>query len=140
MVRGQRELTPPGLVRRDFLRGKRYLVGYFIGITGVATSAMILTAQRDPTSAASTRVVFGAYYWAGAVYACQATFFAWCNDAMRYEEHVFRAIVLAGMNMGNNAINAWWSIVFYGASMAPWFNVGYLYLPRRKLCWQERQG
>jgi len=110
----------------DFLRGKRYLVGYFIGITGVVTSAMILTAHRDPTSAASTRVVFGAYYWAGAVYACQATFFAWCNDAMRYEEHVFRAIVLAGMNMGNNAVNAWWSIVFYGASMAPWFIVGHL--------------
>ncbi|GKT92093.1 major facilitator superfamily transporter [Colletotrichum tofieldiae] len=102
----------------DFLGGKRYLVAYFIGITGVATSAMILVAAKDPTSAASTSVVFGAYYWAGAVYACQATFFAWCNDAMRYEEGVFRGVVLAGMNLGSNAINAWWSIIFYGASMA----------------------
>lgn len=108
----------------DFLNGKRYLVGYFIGITGVCTSAMILAAARDPTSPHSTATVFGAYYWAGAVYACQATFFAWCNDAMRHEENVFRAIVLAGMNMGNNAVNAWWSIIFYGASMAPWFNRG----------------
>lgn len=108
----------------DFLGGKRYLVAYFIGITGVATSAMILAAAQDPTSGASTSVVFGAYYWAGAVYACQATFFAWCNDAMRYEEGLFRGVVLAGMNLGSNVINSWWSIVFYGASMAPWFNRG----------------
>lgn len=27
------------------------------------------------------------------------------------------------MNVGSNAVNAWWSILFYGASMAPWFNV-----------------
>ncbi|KAG8408435.1 hypothetical protein J3458_019470 [Metarhizium acridum] len=51
-----------------------------------------------------------AYYWAGSVYACQATFFAWCNDAMRYEQAAFRSVVLAGMNLGNNAVNAWWSI------------------------------
>ncbi|RYO82225.1 hypothetical protein DL766_006358 [Monosporascus sp. MC13-8B] len=108
----------------DFLNGKRYLVGYFIGIVGVATSAMILAASNDPTNPQSTAIVFAAYYWAGAVYACQATFFAWANDALRYEEHMFRAIVLAGMNLGSNAVNAWWSIVFYGASMAPWFKRG----------------
>ncbi len=107
----------------DFLSGKRYLVGYFIGVTGVATAAMILAVSKDPTSPQSTAVVFGAYYWAGAVYACQATFFAWANDVLRYEEHMFRAIVLAGMNLGSNAFNAWWTIVFYGASMAPWFTV-----------------
>ncbi|KAH9903556.1 MFS general substrate transporter [Xylariomycetidae sp. FL2044] len=108
----------------DFLNGQRYLVGYFIGLTGVATSAMILAASKDPTNPQSTSVVFGAYYWAGTVYACQATFFAWCNDALRYDDHMFRAIVLAGMNLGSNAVNAWWSILFYGASMAPWFSVG----------------
>ncbi|KAJ3566207.1 hypothetical protein NPX13_g7224 [Xylaria arbuscula] len=37
---------------------------------------------------------------------------------------MFRAIVLAGMNLGSNVINAWWTIVFYGASMAPWFRRG----------------
>jgi ACS family pantothenate transporter-like MFS transporter len=107
----------------DFLGGKRYLVGYFIGVTGMATSGMILAA-RGMDEAKSTAVVFGAYYWAGAVYACQATFFAWANDAMRQREPVFRSVVLAGMNLGGNAVNAWWSIVFYGASMAPWFEVG----------------
>jgi ACS family pantothenate transporter-like MFS transporter len=110
----------------DFLGGKRYLVGYFIGITGIATAAMILGAEHhDPSSGpATTAVVFGAYYWAGSVYACQATFFAWANDALRYDDGAFRAVVLAGMNMGSNAVNAWWSILFYGASMAPWFTRG----------------
>lgn len=113
----------------DFLGGRRWIVGYFIAVTGIATSAMILTASKDPTNTMSTAVVFGAYYWAGSVYACQATFFAWCNDAMRYQDHMFRAVVLAGMNLGSNVFNAWWSIVFYGASMAPWFIVSYHPLP-----------
>jgi MFS transporter, ACS family, pantothenate transporter len=26
--------------------------------------------------------------------------------------------------MGSNAINAWWSIVFYGANYAPYFTIG----------------
>jgi ACS family pantothenate transporter-like MFS transporter len=44
---------------------------------------------------------------------------------MRHESAMFRGIVLAGMNTGSNTINAWWSIVFYGASMAPWFIVSF---------------
>ena len=114
----------------DFLKGKRYLVGYFICVVGIATSAMILAASKDPTNPKSTEVVFAAYYWAGSVYACQATFFAWANDALRYEDNMFRAIVLAGMNLGGNAVYAWWSIVFYGASMAPWFIVSTPIRPR----------
>ncbi|KAM7216810.1 Major facilitator superfamily domain containing protein [Rhypophila decipiens] len=119
----------------DLLGGKRYLVGYFIAITGVITSAMILSVSHGKVSGPGgdlfgpkeRAIVFGAYYWAGAVYACQATFFAWANDVMRdpkYYGPVFRSVVLAGMNMGSNAVNAWWSIVFYGASMAPWFTRG----------------
>ncbi|KZZ87468.1 pantothenate transporter [Moelleriella libera RCEF 2490] len=107
----------------DFLGGKRYLVGYFIAATSIAASIMILVSSRDPTNPHSTTVTMAAYYWAGSVYACQATFFAWCNDAMRHEQASFRSVVLAGMNLGNNAVNAWWSIVFYGVSMAPWFTV-----------------
>jgi ACS family pantothenate transporter-like MFS transporter len=102
----------------DFMGGKRYLVGYFIAITGIITSALILTNFE------STSVVFGAYYWAGAVYACQATFFAWCNDAMRYKDERLRSIVIASMNMGSNAVNAWWSILFYSANFAPRFTRG----------------
>ncbi|KAL4767757.1 major facilitator superfamily domain-containing protein [Aspergillus nidulans var. acristatus] len=102
----------------DFMGGKRYLVGYFIAITGVVTSVMILTCFD------STATVMGAYYWAGAVYACQATFFAWCNDAMRYKDERLRSVVIASMNMGSNAVNAWWSILFYSADMAPGFTKG----------------
>lgn len=102
----------------DFLGGKRYLVGYFIAVTGIVTSVLILTRFSD------TATVFGAYYWAGAVYACQATFFAWCNDAMRDQDGRLRSVVLASMNMGNNAVNAWWSILFYSADFAPKFTKG----------------
>ncbi|PVH93768.1 pantothenate transporter-like protein [Periconia macrospinosa] len=102
----------------DYLQGKRYLVGYWIGITGVITSALILAYPH------STSIHFGMYYWAGSVYACQATFFAWANDVLRYEEDALRAVVIASMNMGSNAINAWWSIVFYGANFAPYFTRG----------------
>jgi ACS family pantothenate transporter-like MFS transporter len=101
----------------DFFGGKRYLVGYWIAITGAATSVMILA----PSS--TTAVYFGAYYWAGSVYACQATFFAWANDAMRWEEDSLRAVVLASMNCGSNAVNAWWSLLFYSANFAPKFTV-----------------
>jgi MFS transporter, ACS family, pantothenate transporter len=101
----------------DFMGGKRYLVGYWIGITGIITSAMILA----PGS--TTVMHFAAYYWAGSVYACQATFFAWANDVLRYEEDSLRAVVIASMNMGSNAVNAWWSIIFYSANLAPKFTV-----------------
>ncbi|KAL4779661.1 major facilitator superfamily domain-containing protein [Aspergillus varians] len=102
----------------DFMGGKRYLVGYFIAITGIVTSALILGCFD------STPTVFGAYYWAGSVYACQATFFAWCNDAMRYKDQRLRSVVLASMNVGSNAVNAWWIIIFYSANFAPRFTKG----------------
>jgi ACS family pantothenate transporter-like MFS transporter len=111
----------------DFMGGRRYLVAYFIAITGIATSVMILTSHK-------TSVVFAAYYWAGAVYACQATFFAWANDAMRFEDDQLRAVVIASMNMGSNAVNAWWSILFYGANFAPWFVVS---LPLTLCSWVD---
>lgn len=51
------------------------------------------------------------------------TFFAWANDAMRFQDETFRGVVLASMNMMSNAVNAWWSIIFYGAIYAPYFTV-----------------
>lgn len=109
----------------DFLGGKRYLVGYWIAATGVITSALILARFDD------TATVFAAYYWAGSVYACQATFFAWANDALRYEEDMLRAVVVASMNMGSNVFNAWWAIVFYSADFAPRFTVSGFFLCAR---------
>ena len=45
------------------------------------------------------------------------------NDVLRYEEDSLRAVVIASMNMGSNAVNAWWSIIFYSANLAPKFTV-----------------
>lgn len=119
----------------DFLGGKRYIVGYWIAITGIATSVMILTSTGKAT-------VFAAYYWAGSVYACQATFFAWANDAMRWEEDMLRAVVIASMNCGSNAVNAWWSLLFYSANMAPRFKVRVSLesVNRRLICVERNVG
>lgn len=54
----------------------------------------------------------------------QATFFAWANDALRYEEDSLRGVVIASMNAFSGAVNAWWSIVFYSADDAPKFTRG----------------
>ncbi|CCC13802.1 hypothetical protein SMACR_12615 [Sordaria macrospora] len=114
----------------DLYPSHRSIVGYFIGIIGLLTPSLILSAQKGhfgpPAGQRATGVVMASYYLAGSVYACQATFFAWANDAMTRDgkEAVFRGVVLAGMNLGSNAVNAWWSILFYGAGMAPWFERG----------------
>lgn len=89
---------------------------------GIITSAMILGAGEHEA------VTFAAYYIAGSVYACQATFFAWANDAMRYEDNTFRGVVIASMNMMSGAVNAWWSIIFYSANFAPAFTVSVMHL------------
>ncbi|KAI1114851.1 major facilitator superfamily domain-containing protein [Nemania sp. NC0429] len=108
----------------DFLNGRRYVVAYFVAGIGIITPPLILAAQRLPFGYQSVSMVIGSYTWAGTVSAGQAAIFAWANDALSYEEHMLRAVVLAGMNVGSLVINAWWSIVFYGAWMAPWFTRG----------------
>lgn len=102
----------------DVLRGKHYLMGYFSVVTGIVTSVLILMRFE------STATVLGAYYWAGAMYASQAVFFAWCNDTMRGQDARQRSVVIGSMNLGNNAVNAWWSILFYSADLAPRFTGG----------------
>ncbi|KAF5363442.1 hypothetical protein D9756_000520 [Leucocoprinus leucothites] len=70
-----------------------------------------------------TGLKFFAYYIAGASYAGQATTFAWANEICADDDHE-RSVVLASMNMWNNVVNAWWSIVFYPATDAPRFQKG----------------
>jgi hypothetical protein len=41
------------------------------------------------------------------------------NDAMRWEKDALRAVVIASMNCGSNAVNDWWALLFYSADMAP---------------------
>ncbi|KZP04351.1 MFS general substrate transporter [Athelia psychrophila] len=66
---------------------------------------------------------FFAYYLAGASYAGQATTFAWANQICA-DDSQERGIVLASMNMMNNAVNAWWPLLFYPATDAPRFRKG----------------
>ncbi|KDQ64712.1 hypothetical protein JAAARDRAFT_118003 [Jaapia argillacea MUCL 33604] len=70
-----------------------------------------------------TWLKFLAYYIAGASYAGQATTFAWANQIC-FDDNQERGIVLASMNMWNNAVNAWWPLLFYPATDAPKFHNG----------------
>uniref|UniRef100_A0A8H8CL24 MFS general substrate transporter n=1 Tax=Psilocybe cubensis TaxID=181762 RepID=A0A8H8CL24_PSICU len=81
-------------------------------------SAICILVWSSPTG-----LKFFAYYLAGASYAGQATTFAWANQICADDDQE-RAVVLASMNMWNNAVNAWWSIVFYPATDAPKFRKG----------------
>lgn len=67
--------------------------------------------------------VFAAHYLSGFSYAGQPVFFAWAN-VVCYDDLEERAVVLASMNMFSNAVNAWWLLLFYGASTAPRFTNG----------------
>ncbi|KAE8834209.1 hypothetical protein HRS9122_08289 [Pyrenophora teres f. teres] len=82
----------------DYWGGRRWMVGYWIAGTGIVTSAVMLAYPS------STAVHFAMYYWAGSVYACQATFFAWANDVLRYEEDSLRAVVIAKENGGKEGV------------------------------------
>lgn len=94
-----------------------YRVAIFIGIIMLISAIMLLA---NPTKHS---VVFAAHYLSGAAYAGQATFFAWANIVCS-DDLPERAIVLASMNMFSNAVNAWWSLIFYGADTAPRFTKG----------------
>lgn len=98
--------------------GKRWLSGYYTVITSIGCAAILLV-PGSPTAAH-----FGAYYWSGTIYCIQATFFAWANDSMRNQPPALRACVIACMNAGGNAFQAFWPLAFYRADDAPQFTVG----------------
>lgn len=99
--------------------GARYhwRVGVIIAVMMVLSTILLLA---KPYSAS---VMFAAQYLGGFAYAGQTAFFSWASVvcANDLEE---RAVVLASMNMFSNAVNAWWSILFYGADTAPAFSKG----------------
>ncbi|ABN66021.2 Pantothenate transporter FEN2 (Fenpropimorph resistance protein 2) [Scheffersomyces stipitis CBS 6054] len=96
---------------------------WHIGI--IIMCAMILSAILMAARPLSTGVVFFAQYLGGIPYAGQTAFFAWANVVCQ-DDLQERAVVLASMNMFSNAVNAWWSLLFYVASDVPKF---------RKGCW-----
>lgn len=94
-----------------------YRVGIFIAIVLFIAALLLLT---NPLSKS---FVFTAHYLSGFAYAGQTVFFAWANIATQDDLQV-RAIVLASMNMFSNAVNAWWSLLFFAAPMVPKFRKG----------------
>ncbi|KAK6458183.1 pantothenate transporter FEN2 [Scheffersomyces xylosifermentans] len=92
-----------------------------IMIAAIMILATILLAAR-PLEAS---FVFASQYLGGVAYAGQTVFFAWANVVCK-DDLQERAVVLASMNMFSNAVNAWWSLLFYVATDVPKF---------RKGCW-----
>lgn len=82
----------------------------------ISTILLLVKPLSDP-------VVFASQYLGGVAYAGQATFFAWANVVCQTDLEE-RAIVLSSMNMFSNAVNAWWSILFYAATGVPKFRKG----------------
>lgn len=84
---------------------------------------MLISAIILVSNPLSKSHVFAAHYISGFAYAGQPIFFSWANVAC-YNDLEERAVVLASMNMFSNAVNAWWLLLFYGASTAPKFKKG----------------
>lgn len=99
--------------------GGRYhwRVGVFIPCILLIASILLLSRPL------ALKYVFPAHYLSGFAYAGQTVFFAWANVTTQDDLQV-RAIILASMNMFSNAVNAWWSLLFYVASDAPKFRKG----------------
>lgn len=94
-----------------------YRAAILIGVIMIISTVLLLARPL------STVYVFVAHYLSGFSYAGQPVFFAWAN-VVCYNDLEERAVVLASMNMFSNAVNAWWLILFYGASTAPYFTRG----------------
>ncbi|KAI5956875.1 hypothetical protein KGF54_000493 [Candida jiufengensis] len=95
-----------------------FLLGIVIGLFVVIASVVHVS---NPLSDVS---VFVGQYLSGTAFAAQTVFFAYAN-VICHNDLQERAIVLASMNMFSNAVNAWWSILFYGADTFPF----------KKGCW-----
>lgn len=100
-----------------FKRAKHWHIGMFIAVVMCVVAIMIRANPLSP------KVMFAAQYLGGISYAGQAVFFAWANIVC-HEDLQERAIVLASMNMFSGAVNAWWSLLFYAATMVPNFEKG----------------
>ncbi|KAK7020533.1 MFS general substrate transporter [Favolaschia claudopus] len=97
---------------------KRYQVNFLIAVSMLISSVILLV--YTPISTAGK---FFAFYLAGVSYSGQASNFGWANDIARDDDEE-RSIILAAMNCGSNAVNAWWSIVFFPANEAPRWRKG----------------
>lgn len=100
-----------------FRRARHWHIATFIAVAMCVVAIMIRSNPLSP------KVMFTAQYLGGISYAGQAVFFAWAN-VVCHDDLQERAVVLASMNMFSGAVNAWWSILFYAATMVPKFENG----------------
>ncbi|SCU96030.1 LAFA_0G03862g1_1 [Lachancea sp. 'fantastica'] len=100
-----------------FRHSQHWHVALFIGVVMCVVAVMVRAAPISPG------VLFTAQYLGGVAYAAQAVFFSWANVVCQNDLQE-RAIVLASMNMFSGAVNAWWSLLFYSATMAPRYERG----------------
>ncbi|KAJ8142355.1 hypothetical protein OY671_004499 [Metschnikowia pulcherrima] len=102
----------------DLTHGKyHYRAGLVIAAVMLLSAILLVARPLDKS------FVFAAHYLSAWSYAGQPVFFSWAN-VVTYNDVQERAVVLASMNMFSGAVNAWWSLVFYGASTAPKFRIG----------------
>lgn len=102
----------------SFGNGKgHWIMGIIIAIF-VIISAIIHAVEPHNTAA-----VFVSQYLSAISFAGQTVFFSWANVICSNDLQE-RAIVLASMNMFSNAVNAWWSLLFYAADTVPEFKKG----------------
>lgn len=102
----------------DYSKGKHhYRAALFIAFIMIISAALLVARPLDKA------FVFTAHYLSGWAYAGQPVFFSWAN-IVTYNDTQERAVVLASMNMFSGAVNAWWSLLFYGASTVPKFSKG----------------
>ncbi|SJM87689.1 related to Pantothenate transporter FEN2 [Zygosaccharomyces bailii] len=87
------------------------------------SAVLVVVSIMTLASPVKTGVIFTAQYLSGVSYSGQAIFFSWANTVCRNDTEE-RAIVLSSMNMFSGAVNAWWSILFYGATTVPKFKKG----------------
>lgn len=103
--------------------GGRWLSGYFVAVTCIGDAAIVLVATSGKSAVNEQAAVLAAYFWSGAIYCIQATFFAWANESTRNETSPFRACLIGCMNAAGNCFQAWWPLIFYRADDAPNFTV-----------------
>ncbi|KAK6887804.1 Pantothenate transporter FEN2 [Candida tropicalis] len=84
---------------------------------------VIISAIIHAVKPHNTAAVFVSQYLSAISFAGQTVFFSWANVICSNDLQE-RAIVLASMNMFSNAVNAWWSLLFYAADTVPEFKKG----------------
>lgn len=68
---------------------------------------------------------FFAFYLLGTCLAPQALWFTWCSDVTSHDYYL-RAVTIGWMNAIDEAFIAWWPIIFYPTTDAPYYTKGYI--------------